>query len=208
MWLADHMEVYEGLIYSPMSDYEERRREFYVWIDRFPGSGEEEWLKVQKSRLRDPMPHMPDRVVRYDVVKNRKGAKLFIPHNYLPPRCIRMWHRGELTPTEVYAASMYVYGVRTDFIVMDVGTNFPQHEKVQSSVKPQSWAGPGRIVDLRRLKPETMSILHYCLIEEGAFLNVPGIEATTRTKRHHEGKILFVRALHDFVETPNFPAIF
>lgn len=173
-----------------MDDNEERRKAL---------------VKVQQSRLRDPMPHMPDRVTEFTAVRSRKGSKLLLPHNHLPPRCIRMWKKGELTPVEAYIAAMYVYGVRTNFVLWDVGTNFPQHERVQTSVKVR--LSPGHTVMSMNLESQVKRVLDHCLIEEGAFIDVPGIVSAKRVSRHREGKRLFRQALRKFSETSDLPGI-
>lgn len=202
--LPDGSEIHNGLIYSPRKDYSRKRERFYQLFDAHPETATELMVKVQRSRLKDKIPHKEDNVVDFDTVRLRRGAKIRIPNNYLPPRCLRMWQKGDLSSIEAYAAAMYVYGVRTNFILWDVGTNFPQHEKVQTSVRVRS--SPGRTIFAAGIKPRIKMILDYCLIEEGAFINVPGLSSKTRVKRHREGKRLFRSALRDFSETAHLPA--
>lgn len=190
--------VVDGLILVKRRDYEQDRNNFYEMVWARPETNEELQTQVLVSRVRDLMPKAAPRNTSYEALTTKRGAKVYIPMNYLPPRCHRMWRKGEISSAEAYAAAMYVYGVRVSFIASDVGTNFPQHEKVSTSIRVRS--APGYAFS-SPVAPEIQQVLDYALISEGPLPGIPGVTAEGKTQSYHQGKMLLRHALREFAKT-------
>lgn len=106
--------------------------------------------------------------------------------------------RGELRRHEVYAAAMFVYFCRNDWLMWSVGTNFPRGYKVQSSVRTHE-PMLERVFPKCDLGRNVMTVLEDALIHERSFKDIAR-DGGARITRHRAGKELFRQSLGKFAD--------
>lgn len=195
--LPDRGTVENGQVYVKRKDTERRRNEMYELMDQHPESADElvQLAKDVKTRLEVPL-HSENigAITGTSIIEHKRGSSLLIPNHYLPPRMWRMWKRREMTALEAYGAAMYVYFTKNQWMIWGGRTNY-RVEFVSGSMKLFKFGGECSL----QVDQALCAVLDYCLIEEGRFADVPGVDyELQRTARHHQGKEILSTSLRKF----------
>ena len=195
--LPDRATVENGRVYVKRKDTERKRDEMYRLMAEHPESADELVQRAQALKAKLGLPLHSDSVgaiTGTSIIEHKRGSSLLIPNHYMPPRMWRMWKRREMTALEAYGAAMYVYFTRNQWIVWGGRTNY-RVEFVSGSMKLFRFGGECTL----QVDKSLCQVLDYCLIEEGRFADVPGVDyQLKRTARHRQGKEILSNALRKF----------
>lgn len=195
--LPDRATVENGRVYVKRKDAERKRNEMYRLMDEHPESAAELVQRAKTLRTRLDLPlhsELVGAITGTSIIEHKRGSHLLIPNHYMPPRMWRMWKRREMTALEAYGAAMYVYFTKNQWMIWGGRTNY-RVEFVSGSMKVFKFGGECSL----RVDQSLCAVLDYCLIEEGRFADVPGVDyELKRTARHHQGKEILSNALRKF----------